>query len=166
MKWLGVINLKYIDLMKMLSRQIILSLYCLLGSVTCFIMGCDTNVDCKSPPPSFFFRIISNGIVYPTLADTSAKLTIYYVAGGGKKTITDLREIDGFFDSSEIISSSWTLDNPEFTLVFNNQELSKIKFDTYMNNAKCQGWPSVSNVYENGQLAEKTQNHDFVFGDQ
>jgi hypothetical protein len=150
--------------MKMLSLRILLSFYCLPGLVTCFLIGCENNMDCQAPPPSFYFRIIGNGFVYPTRADTSAKLTISYVDGGRLKTIADLREIDGLFRSSEIISSSWALDNPEFTLELNNQELSKVKFDTYMNNAKCQGWASVSNVYENGQLLQKTDNHFFVFG--
>lgn len=139
---------------------------CLNIAITfCLLTSCDNNVACQVPPPSFFFRIAINGIIYPTPADTSATLTISYSDAGQRRIITDLQEINGFFDSSEIISRSWALNNPEFQLEFNDQKLTTIKFDTYINNAKCQGWPSVSSVYDNGKLLEKTENRFFVLGD-
>ncbi|MEO6685317.1 MAG: hypothetical protein ABIN24_05105 [Dyadobacter sp.] len=103
-------------------------------------------------------------MVYPTSADTSAKLTISYMDGDRQKTITDLNEIEGFYDTSMIIDRSWALNNPEFTFLFNGQDTIKVRFDTYMNNAKCQGWATVSKVYENGQLLERTENRFFLIG--
>lgn len=149
--------------MKMSVLRFVLPFCCLLGLTSYLLTGCD-NVDCQSPPPSFFFRIASDGLIYPTPADTSAKLTISYLDGGQRKNITDIKEIESFFDSSDIIARSWALNNPEFTLEFNNQELTKIRFDTYMNNDKCQGWPSVSKVYENGVPVQKNENRFFVLG--
>lgn len=144
----------------------IISSFCFKLAITsCLLAGCDNNVVCQAPPPSFFFRVVNNGLIYPTPTDTSATLTISYFDAGQRKTIADLKENEGFFDSSEIISRSWALNNPEFNLEFNDQELTTIKFDTYINNAKCQGWPSISNVYENGQPLQKTENRFFVLGD-
>lgn len=143
----------------------IFSFYLMIGVISCLFTSCSkNNVECQTPPPSFFFRVMSDGSIYPSQSDTSSTLIISYLDGDQRKIISDLKEIDGFFDSSEIITRSWALHNPAFTLELNGQEFTKIRFDTYMNNAKCQGWASVSNVYENGQLLQKNENRFFVLG--
>lgn len=84
--------------------------------------------------------------------------------GSQRKTIPDIIETNGIYESHEIIHRSWILKNPEFTIDLSNQNLTTIKFETYMNNAKCQGWPTVSKVFENGQLIEKTENQFYLLG--
>ncbi|GGB78771.1 hypothetical protein [Dyadobacter sediminis] len=63
-----------------------------------------------------------------------------------------------------MIERSWNFSNPEFTITFNGQELTKVRFDTYMNNEKCQGWAFVSNVYEDSILVQKTENRFYLLG--
>ena len=145
----------HIKIMKISLLRPPFLLSCLMA---CFLAGCDRNIDCQSPPPSFFFRVVRDGSIYPSAANPSAILKISYAEGGQQKYLTDLEVIDGFFTSSMIIERSWALDDPAFTLELNGQILTKIKLENYMNNARCQGWPSVSEVYENGQLAKKTEN--------
>lgn len=132
--------------------------------VFCFIAGCNNNVDCQAPPPSFYFKVATDSLIYPTPADTATKIMISYLDGNQQKTITDLTENEGLYKSSEIITHSFNLNNPEFTIAVNGKDLTKLRFETYLNNAKCQGWPTVSNVYENGQLLEKTENRFFSLG--
>ncbi len=50
------------------------------------LTSCRENMDCTSPPPSFYFQIQKDGITYPSQKDTLKGLGIYYVTAQQTKS--------------------------------------------------------------------------------
>ncbi|QRR00237.1 hypothetical protein [Dyadobacter sandarakinus] len=120
-----------------------------------WMAGCERNVDCQAPPPSFAFRIVSSGDTYPAPADTSGAVRISYQDGGKQKYIHDVRVMNGSFETAEMIWQSRALNDPEFTFEFEDQPFTKIRLQTYINHARCQGWATISAVYQNGSTIDR-----------
>jgi hypothetical protein len=140
------------------------SLLLLLGISILSFVGCLGKRECQSPPPSFYFQVQKNDTIYPIQGDSSGRLNVFYMAGSQRINVSDLAEINGAYSSSEIIERSWTLKNPDFVIELDGEVLTSIAFETYINNDKCQGWPSISNVYEHGQRLQKEDYAFYILG--
>ncbi len=143
--------------MKLSLIQSNLSFSCLL-LITCFLTGCDNRMDCQAPPPEIAVQIMDGSLTYPADLDSAAKIKVSYLENNRQKHVEDLAIQDDVFFISMLIQESRKLNDPEFSFELSGKVLAKMKLETYINNAKCNGWANVSKVSQNGQAVSKSAN--------
>lgn len=125
--------------------------------------SCRQDVDCTSPPPSFYFQIQKDGITYPSQKDTLRGFGIYYVTDQQTKIyIPGIAAQENIFQSGVLISKSRELNDQEFVIEIEGQTFTKLKLETYVNPTRCNNWPQVSKVYSNGILVDKNTTSVYV----
>ncbi|WP_157486784.1 hypothetical protein [Dyadobacter alkalitolerans] len=139
----------------------ILSFYCLLLT-TCNITGCDSNVDCMAPPSEISMQIMDGPLTYPADLDTTARIKVFYQQSSQKTYVSNLDRMGDAFFSNILIDESRRANDPELSFELNGRVLTKMKMETYINNAKCNGWATVSNVYQNGKVVSSSANGAYL----
>lgn len=125
--------------------------------------SCRQDVDCTSPPPSFYFQIQKDGITYPSQKDTLRGFGVYYVTDQQTKIyIPGIAAQENIFQSGVLISKSRELNDQEFVIEIEGQTFTKLKLETYVNPTRCNNWPQVSKVYSNGILVDKNTTGVYV----
>jgi len=65
------------NIMKLSVLPSILLICCLLPA-TCFLAGCNNNVDCQAPPSQISIQILDGTLTYPADLDTAARIKVSY----------------------------------------------------------------------------------------
>lgn len=118
--------------------------------------SCRQDVDCTSPPPSFYFQIQKDGITYPSQKDTLRGFGFYYVTNQQTKIyIPGIAAQENIYQSGVLIAKSRELNDQEFVIEIEGQTFTKLKLETYVNPTRCNNWPQVSKVYADGILVDK-----------
>ncbi|MCF0075676.1 hypothetical protein LZD49_34710 [Dyadobacter sp. CY261] len=123
--------------------------------------GCD-NVDCQAPPSQIAIQIMDDALIYPADLDTAARVKVSYQINNQQKYVADLVRLGDVFLSSMLIEDSRRANDPEFSFELNGRVLATIKMETYINNAKCNGWASISKVYQNGEVVSRSPNWAYL----
>ena len=147
--------------MKLSALQRILS-FCFLSLITCCLTACINNVDCQAPPSEIIIQIMYGTLTYPADLDTAARIKVSYQENNQKKYVNDLSRMgDVFFSNMLIEESRWAKD-PEFSFELSGRVLAQMKMETYINDAKCNGWATISKVYQNGQVVPRSANGSYL----
>jgi hypothetical protein len=123
--------------------------------------GCD-NVDCQAPPSQIAVQIMDGALIYPADLDTAARVKVSYQENNQQKYVADLVREGDVFLTSMLIEDSRRANDPEFSFELNGRILAKIRMETYINNAKCNGWANISNVYQNGEVVSRSPNWAYL----
>jgi len=70
--------------------------------------------------------------------------------------------MDEVFLSNFLIEKSRRTNDPEFSFELNGQILAQMKMETYINDAKCNGWATISKVYQNGEVVSRSANGSYL----
>lgn len=123
--------------------------------------GC-RNVDCMAPPSEIAIQIADGDRVYPADLDTASRVRVFYVINNQPNYLADLQRMDDVFSSRMLIETSRSAGDPEFTFELNGRTLARMKLDTYINNARCNGWAAISEVYQNGEAIHRAPNGAYL----
>ncbi|MCF2488057.1 hypothetical protein [Dyadobacter sp. CY347] len=135
---------------------------CFVLLATCFITGCDNNVDCMAPPNEISMQIMDGTLTYPADLDTAAHVKVFYQESSQKKYVSDLDRAGDVLVSNILIEESRSANDPELSFELNGRVLTKMRMETYINNAKCNGWATISQVYQNGELVSRSVNGAYL----
>ncbi|KAA0992721.1 hypothetical protein [Dyadobacter aurulentus] len=141
------------------------TLSCTLILSLIFLFSCGDRVDCQAPPPVFYFQVKANGVTYPNSGSTS-DIRIFYADGANSKTyISDLDSYEGIFTTGALIMKSHALNNPEITVELRGEPFAKLRLETFINTAKCQGWATVSKVYQDNKPLTPSSGNIYIITD-
>ncbi len=129
---------------------------CLILLTYYSLVSCDNNVQCQSPPQEIAIQIMDGTLTYPADLDTTAQIRVSFQKDNQKKYITELRRQGDVFWSNILIEESHRNNNPELSFELNDRVLSKMQMETYINNAKCNGWANIAKVHQNGVVVTKS----------
>ena len=146
--------------MKLSAPPSILLFWCLILTA-CFLAGCN-NVDCQAPPSEISIQITDGTLTYPADLDTAARIKVSYQENNKKKYVNDLQRMGDVFFSNILIEESHGAKDPEFSFELNDRVLAKMKMETYINDAKCNGWATISNIYQNGKVVSRSENGSYL----
>ncbi len=137
-------------------------LFCCLLIAHYLLTGCNNNIDCQSPPAQIAIQITNGTLTYPADLDTAARIKVSYQENNQQKYVGDLIRMGDVFISYMLVEDSRRLNDPEFSFELNGQVLAKMKMETYLNNAKCNGWANISKVYQNGETISRSANGTYL----
>ena len=113
-------------------------------------LSCKHKISCQNPPPTLQFKVAKINDTDSTSIDN---VSVSYTSKDGKKIyITDLRNINGIFNSNELINNSYSQQDTNFSLEINNAQVGDIQLKTYKDGSACDGWIHASEVKLNGKL--------------
>jgi hypothetical protein len=133
-----------------------LLLSCFLIEISC------RSLECQSPPPVLRFLIVDKNdkSLISNINKDSLKFT-FKELNGKTQTLSDLRisvndstSIEPFnhiIETYELVTKSNQLQDSLFFVELNGKVLGKIQLKTFLNNEKCQGWITASEVLFNGK---------------
>jgi hypothetical protein len=105
---------------------------------------------------------MDDALIYPADLDTAARVKVSYQEDNQQKYVADLVRLGDVFLSSMLIEDSRRANDPEFSFELNGRVLATIKMETYINNAKCNGWANISKVYQNGEVVSRSPNWAYL----
>jgi len=147
--------------MKLSVLQRIL-LFVFLFVTTCLFESCDNNVDCMAPPSEISIQIMDGTLTYPADLDTAARIKVSYQENNQKKYVNDLSRRGDVFFSNMLIEESRGAKDPEISFELNGRVLAQMKMETYINDAKCNGWATISKVYQNAEVVSRSANGSYL----
>ncbi|WP_157488146.1 hypothetical protein [Dyadobacter crusticola] len=137
-------------------------LICCLLLTICLFTGCDNRVECQAPPAQIAVQVMDGTLTYPADLDTAARIRVFYQDNNQKKYLADLTRMGDLLFSNMLIEECRYANDPEFSFELNGRVLAKMKMETYINNAKCNGWAAISRVYQNGEEVPRSSNGAYV----
>lgn len=137
-------------------------LFCSLFLTTFLLESCGNNVDCMAPPSEIGIQIMDGTLIYPADLDTAARIKVSYQENNQKKYVDDLSIMGDVFFSNMLIEESRKAKDPEFSFELNGRVLAQMTMETYINDAKCNGWATISKVYQNGEIISRSVNGSYL----
>lgn len=115
-----------------------------------------------APPSEISIQIMDGTLTYPADLDTAARVKVWYQEKNQKIYVNDLRRMGDVFFSNMLIEESHGAKDPEFSFELNGRVLAQMRMETYVNNAKCNGWAAISKVYQNGEVVPRSANGSYL----
>jgi hypothetical protein len=131
-----------------------------LLAVSFFIQNSCRPMECQSSPPVLRFQILDKNdkSLISKMNKDSLRFT-FKELNGNTKTLSDLRvnvndststePINHIIQTYELVTKSNQLKDSSFFVELNGKVLGKIQLKTFLNDEKCQGWITASEVLFN-----------------